>query len=163
MELTDLTKEQRDELNAKIMPLLASEKVDDKDVIDFILQEHPKLVYVTMEKLLEYTRFCNAESEQELKEKQEELDALQANYDLKKQIISERFKLTLDEVEEINERFKFKHWAAFPIIFKMIVLCWKLKRIFKWGDKIMKFKTFELICFRHNKTIMLYFNKKEAV
>lgn len=136
MELTDLTKEQRDELNAKIMPLLASAKVDDKDVIDFILQEHPKLVYVTMEKLLEYTRFCNAESEQELKEKQEELDALQANYDLKKQIISERFKLTLDEVEEINERFKFKRWAALPVTFRIIVLYWKLKRIFKKGIEV---------------------------
>ncbi|MCI3861091.1 hypothetical protein V6B05_07445 [Lactococcus garvieae] len=135
MELTDLTKEQRDKLNSKLMPLLASEKID-QEVFDFILQEHPKLVYITMEKLLEYTRFCNEESEQELKEKQEELTALQADYELKKQIVSEKFKLTLDEVEEINERFKFKRWAALPVTFRIIVLYWKLKRIFKRGMEV---------------------------
>lgn len=136
MELTDLTKEQRDELNAKIMPLLASAKVDDKDVIDFILQEHPKLVYVTMEQLVEYARFCTEESKKELVVEREKLRTLQTDYELKKQIVSEKFKLTLDEVEEINERFKFKRWAALPVTFRIIVLYWKLKRIFKKGIKV---------------------------
>ncbi|MDT2551767.1 hypothetical protein P7D26_03840 [Lactococcus petauri] len=130
MELTDLTKEQREKLNSKLMPLLASEKID-QEIFDFILQEHPKLVYITMEKLLEYTRFCNEESERELAAKREELATLQADYAFKKQIISEKFKLTLDEVEEINERFKFKRWAVLPVAFRIIVLYWKLKRIFR--------------------------------
>lgn len=135
MELTDLTKEQREKLNSKLMPLLASEKID-QEIFDFILQEHPKLVYITMEKLLEYTRFCNEESERELAAKREELATLQADYAFKKQIISEKFKLTLDEVEEINEHFKFKRWAALPVTFRIIVLYWKLKRIFKRGIKV---------------------------
>lgn len=135
MELTDLTKGQRDELNSKLMPLLASGKCD-QEVIDFILSEHPKLVYITMEQLVEYARFCTEETQMELLEKREELATLQANYELKKQIISEKFKLTLDEVEEINECFKFKRWAAFPITFRMIVLYWKLKRILKRGTKV---------------------------
>jgi hypothetical protein len=134
MELTDLTKEQRDKLNTQIMPLLESED-GIQEAVYIILKEYPKLVYITREKLLDYVRSCNEELRNELSEKQEELKNIQANYELKKQIISENFNLTLDEVEEINERFKFKHWAAFPIIFKMIVLCWKLKRIFKRGTK----------------------------
>lgn len=134
MELTDLTKEQRDKLNSKLMPMLASEKID-QEIFDFILSEHPKLVYVTMEQLVEYARFCTEESKKELVVEREKLRILQTDYELKKQIVSERFKLTLDEVEEINERFKFKRWAVLPVTFRIIVLYWKLKRIFRRGVK----------------------------
>ena len=134
MELTDLTKEQRDKLNTKLMPMLASEKID-QEIFDFILSEHPKLVYITMEQLVEYARFCTEESKKELVVERKKLRTLQANYELKKRIISEKFKLTLDEVEEINERFKHRRWAAFPITFKVIVLYWKLKRIFRGSIK----------------------------
>ncbi|WP_346349595.1 hypothetical protein [Lactococcus formosensis] len=134
MELTDLTKEQRDKLNSKLMPMLASEKIDQK-IFDFILSEHPKLVYITMEQLVEYARFCTEESKTELVVEREKLRILQINYELKKKIISEKFKLTLDEVEEINERFKFKRWVALPVTFRIIVLYWKLKRIFRGSIK----------------------------
>lgn len=130
MELTDLTKEQRDKLNSKLMPILASGKCD-QEVIDFILSEHPKIVYITMEQLVEYANFCTEESKKELAAEREKLRTLQENYELKKQIISEKFNLTLDEVEEINERFKFKRWASLPLSFRMIVIYWKLKRILR--------------------------------
>ncbi len=134
MELADLTKEQRDKLNVQIMPLLESED-GIQEAVYIILKEYPKLVYITREKLLDYVRSCNEELRNELSEKQEELKNIQANYELKKQIISEKFNLTLDEVEEINERFKFKRWASLPLSFRMIVIYWKLKRILRGGIK----------------------------
>lgn len=134
MELADLTKEQRDKLNVQIMPLLESED-GIQEAVYIILKEYPKLVYITREKLLDYVQSCNEELRKELSEKQEELKNIQANYELKKQIISEKFNLTLDEVEEINERFKFKRWASLPLSFRMIVIYWKLKRILRGGIK----------------------------
>lgn len=134
MELADLTKEQRDKLNVQIMPLLESED-GIQEAVNIILKEYPKLVYITREKLLDYVQSCNEELRNELSEKQEELKNIQANYELKKQIISEKFNLTLDEVEEINERFKFKRWASLPLSFRMIVIYWKLKRILRGGIK----------------------------
>lgn len=134
MELTDLTKGQRDKLNTQIMPLLESED-GIQEAVYIILKEYPKLVYITREKLLDYVRSCTEELRNELSERQEQLKNIQENYELKKQIISERFKLTLDEVEEINERFKFKRWAALPLSFRMIVIYWKLKRILRGGIK----------------------------
>lgn len=134
MELTDLTKEQRDKLNTQIMPLLESED-GIQEAVYIILKEYPKLVYITKEKLLDYVRSCTEELRNELSERQEQLKNIQENYELKKQIVSEKFKLTLDEVEEINERFKFKRWASLPLSFRMIVVYWKLKRILRGGIK----------------------------
>ncbi len=137
MELTDLTKEQRQELNPKILEMIESGK-SEQEIYDFALEKHPKLVYITTEKMAEYANTCLADTKQELEEtkkKNEELKQylsdLNEYYDIQKQVVSEEFKLTLDEVEEINERFKFKRWTAYFPIFNIIVLYWKFKRLFR--------------------------------
>lgn len=137
MELTDLTKEQRQELNPRILEMIDSGK-SEQEIYDFVLEKHPKLVYITTEKMAEYANACLTDSKRELEEtkiKNEELkqqlDDLNEYYELQKQVISEEFKLTLDEVEEINERFKFKRWTTSFPVFNIIVLYWKFKRLFR--------------------------------
>ncbi|MDV2632752.1 hypothetical protein RZO31_07660 [Lactococcus lactis] len=130
MELTDLTKEQRRELNPKILEMIESGK-SEQEIYDFVLEKHPKLVYITTEKMTEYANACLTDTKQEVEETKRYLSDLNEYYDMQKQIISEEFKLTLDEVEEINERFKFKQWTASFPIFNIIVLYWKFKRLFR--------------------------------
>lgn len=130
MELTDLTKEQRQELNPRILEMIESGK-SEQEIIKFILEKHPKLVYLTIEKIAEYANTCLSDTKKELEETKQYLSDLNEYYELQKQVVSEEFKLTLDEVEEINERFKFKRWTASFPVFNIIVLYWKFKRLFR--------------------------------
>ncbi|MDG4955872.1 hypothetical protein OGZ32_11070 [Lactococcus lactis] len=139
MELTDLTKEQRRELNPKILEMIESGK-SEQEIYDFVLEKHPKLVYITTEKMTEYANACLIDNKQELEEAKikheklkQQLSDINEYYEIQKQAVSEEFKLTLDEVEEINERFKFKQWAASFPAFNIIVLYWKFKRLFRKG------------------------------
>ena len=56
MELTDLTKEQRQELNPELIEMLRTAH-SDQEVYDFILAKHPKLVSLNMQKYLTILNF----------------------------------------------------------------------------------------------------------
>lgn len=129
MELTDLPfEEKRKVANIMIEGLDHGDK--PLEIIQQIISHYPKLVYLNEQRLIDFTNAYLAESDKQYQAKKQYLDNLKAYYLLQKQVIADKFNLTLDEVEEINERFKHHRWTALPPIFRLIVAWWKLKRLF---------------------------------
>ncbi len=148
MELTDLTQEQKDKLYLKIIDVVKSGGADNK-VMELILAEHPKLVYI---KEQDYKDFLITESEylkqrlEKTRAKTEQLEAeysaLKAHYEKSISKIAQRLRMDQQEAHSFMDWLYSHNPNPLVIglrpILEIISIYWRICKRKKYIVKVEK-------------------------